>query len=216
MNTTEQTPRGRPRDANIDVLVLETTRQLLSEVGFAATTVQEISRRSGVHPPAIYRRWPSRLALIEHAAFSSLTEIDVQPSGDLRGDLRRFVRAYERGLGTPAARAAMPGLMANYMHDVPPPAAQWLHLSVRPQFYEILRAAPDDVDPDLDFDEVFDLIEGAVLARVIVPLVAARRSRIDSMVDMIVRILARPDRGNATRGKAGRPRGRRRGSEGAQ
>jgi AcrR family transcriptional regulator len=149
-----------------------------------------------VHPPAIYRRWPSRLALIEDAAFSSLTEISVPPTGNLRGDLRRFLRAYERSLGAPAARAAMPGLMANYLHGRPPPAAQWLHLSVRPQFAAILRAAPDDVDPALDVDEVFDLIEGAVLARVIVPLVAARGSRIESMVELIVRMLARPHGGS--------------------
>lgn len=194
MNRTQPAQRGRPRNPDIDTVVLETTRALLSEAGFAATTVQEISRRSGVHPPAIYRRWPSRLALIEDAAFSGLREISVRPTGDLRRDLRRFLRAYERSLGAPAARAAMPGLMANYLHDGPPPAAQWLHLSVRPQFYAILRAAPDDVDPDLDVDEVFDLIQGAVLARITVPLVAARRTRIENMVEMVVRILARPDR----------------------
>ena len=190
MNDTEPVLRGRPRNPAIDAIVLETTRQLLGEAGFAGTTVQEISRRSGVHPPAIYRRWPSRLALIEDAAFSGLTEIAVKPTGDLRRDLRRFLRAYERSLATPAARAAMPGLLAAYQHDVPRPAAEWRHLSVRPQFSEILRAAPDDVDPDLDVDEVFDLVEGAVLARILVPAVAAAGRGIDSTVEMIVRVLA--------------------------
>jgi hypothetical protein len=120
----------------------------------------------------------------------------VPPTGDLRRDLRRFLRAYEGSLGTPAARAAIPGLLAGYLHDRPAPAARWHHLSVRPQFFAILRAAPDEVDPGLDVDEVFDLIEGAVLARVIVPLVAARGSRIESMVELIVRMLARPHGGS--------------------
>ena len=190
MSSAEPAPRGRPRNPEIDAIVLETTRQLLGEAGFAGATVQEISRRSGVHPPAIYRRWPSRLALIEDAAFSGLTEIVVEPTGDLRLDLRRFLRAYERSFDTPAARAAMPGLLAAYQHEVPRPAAHWRHLSVRPQFAEILRAAPDDVDPDLDVDEVFDLVEGAVLARILVPAVAARGRRIESTADMFVRMLA--------------------------
>jgi AcrR family transcriptional regulator len=193
MSDTSTAVRGRPRNPEIDSVVLETTRQLLGEAGFAATTVQEISRRSGVHPPAIYRRWPSRIALIEDAAFSGLTEIVIEPTGDLRTDLRRFLRAYERSLATPAARAAMPGLLAVYQHEVRPPEAQWRHLSVRPLFSEILRAAPTDVDPDLDVDELFDLVEGAVLARIIVPAVAARGRRIDGVVDMIVRILAPRD-----------------------
>jgi AcrR family transcriptional regulator len=209
MNDTTPTPRGRPRNPDIDAIVLETTRELLSQVGFTATTVQEISRRSGVHPPAIYRRWPSRLALIEDAAFSGLREINVEPTGDLRGDLRRFLRAYERSLGAPAARAAMPGLMANYLHDGPPPATQWLALSVRPQFYEILRAAPDEVDADLDPDEVFDLVQGAVLARITVPLIAARRTRIDTLVEMVVRILAGPV-GGVSPARPGAPRSARR------
>ena len=82
---TEPAQRGRPRNREIDAIVLETTRQLLGEAGFAATTVQEISRRSGVHPPAIYRRWPSRLALIEDAAFSGLTEIAMELFPSLEG-----------------------------------------------------------------------------------------------------------------------------------
>ena len=181
--------RGRPRDPQIDATVLATTRELLGEVGFAGTTVQEISRRSGVHPPAIYRRWPSRRALIEEAAFSGLTEISVAPTGDLRADLTEFLEAYERSLAAPAARAAMPGLLATYQDEVPLPAAHWLHLSVRPQFAAILVAAPDDVDDTLDADEVFDLIQGAVLGRIFVPAIAAQRRSINQTVDMVIRIL---------------------------
>ena len=181
--------RGRPRDPQIDTTVLATTRELLSEVGFAGTTVQEISRRSGVHPPAIYRRWPSRRALIEDAAFSGLTEIRVEPTGDLRADLTAFLEAYERSLAAPAARAAMPGLLATYQDEVPLPAAHWLHLSVRPQFAAILAAAPDDVDATLHADEVFDLIQGAVLGRIFVPAIAAQHRSINQTVDMVLRIL---------------------------
>ena len=181
--------RGRPRDPHIDEVVLRTTRALLGEVGFAGTTVQEISRRSGVHPPAIYRRWPSRRALLEDAAFSGLKEIRVEPTGDLRADLRRFLAAYERSLASPAARAVMPGLLATYQDEVPLPAAHWLHLSVRPQFRAILAAASDRVDPTLEPDEVFDLVQGAILGRIFVPAIAAEARSIDRTVEMVVRIL---------------------------
>jgi AcrR family transcriptional regulator len=186
--------RGRPRDPQIDATVLATTRELLAEVGFAGTTVQEISRRSGVHPPAIYRRWPSRRALIEDAAFSGLTEIRVEPTGDLRADLTTFLRAYEHNLASPAARAAMPGLLDAYRAEVPLPAAHWLHLSVRPQFAAILAAAPAQVDPVLDTDEVFDLVQGVVLGRIFVPAIAEQRRSINRTVDLVMRILS-PQRG---------------------
>jgi AcrR family transcriptional regulator len=189
MAVTSTTPaRGRPRDATLDAAVLQTTREVLAERGFEGTTVQEVSRRSKVHPPAIYRRWPSRLALIEDAAFTGLTEITVEPTGDLRHDLREFLAAYVGIFTSPIARTAIPGLVASYQHDAPPPA-RWLHLSVRPQLYAILEAAGDDVDPTLDPDDVFDIVLGTVLARTFVPPIAARRPELDTAVDLIVRLL---------------------------
>jgi AcrR family transcriptional regulator len=181
--------RGRPRDPSIEPVVLETTRQLLGEVGFVETTVQQISRRCNVSVPAIYRRWPSRLALIEDAAFSDLTEVVVPATGELRADLHRLIDAFQSTLGTPAARAAIPGLISAYQSE-PPPPTQWLKFSVRPQFYDIVQAA--GVDPGLDIDEIFDVLHGTILARIFVPLAADHSHDIDTIVEMIFRILTPP------------------------
>ncbi|MBL7492326.1 helix-turn-helix transcriptional regulator [Frankia sp. AgB1.9] len=182
-------PRGRPRDPHVESVVLDATRRLLGQNGFAATTVQEISRRSGVSVPAIYRRWPSRLALIEEAAFATLTHTTLEPTGDLRDDLRELVGAFEASFDTPAARAAIPGLVAAYQRESPPPA-QWLQFSLRPHFYAIVKAA--GIDPGLDVDEIFDAIHGIILGRIFIPLVAARRGSVDNIVEMTVRILTAP------------------------
>lgn len=193
MIDTEQAPRkprGRPRDPLVEPAVLDTTCRLLGETGFAATTVQEISRRSGVSVPAIYRRWPTRLALIEEAAFSTLTHADLRSTGNLRDDLRELVGAFEASFDTPAARAAIPGLVAAYQYESPP-AAQWLQFSLRPHFYAIVEAA--GVDPRLDVDEIFDVVHGIILGRIFIPLVAAHRGSVDNIVEMIVRILTAPD-----------------------
>jgi len=187
--TSEPVPTGRPRDPKIEPAVLEATRQILGEEGFNAATVQEIARRSGTSAPAIYRRWPSRLALIEDAAFSALTEIAVEATGDLRADLRRLIEGFHRSLATPAARAAIPGLIAAYQHE-PPPPVQWLKFSVRPQFYEIVEAA--GADPGIDIDEIFDVLHGTLLARIFVPLAAEHAQRLDTLVEMVVRILTPP------------------------
>ena len=111
--------RGRPRDADIDARVMTATLELLVEDGFAGTTIQAISRRSNVHGSAIYRRWPTRIELIEEAIFPGLDVAAVRPSGDLRRDLRRFLRSYVRTLGSPAARAAVPALLASYQAGRP-------------------------------------------------------------------------------------------------
>jgi AcrR family transcriptional regulator len=181
---------GRPRDASIDARALDAARQLLIEEGFAATTIQAIAERSGVHASAIYRRWPSRLELIEDAVFAGLPSNRVPPTGDLRHDLQRFLHAYVTTFGSPAVRAAMPGLLTSNRSDRPTPEA-WLRLSVRPHFRELVLAAPPDtVDPNVDPDDVFDLLLGAVLVRTLVPEEIRRRPPIERTVDLLLRALA--------------------------
>ena len=81
-----QRPAGRPRDAGLSERALAAARELLTESGFEATTIQAVAARSGVHASAIYRRWPSRIELIEEAVFPGLSPLSVQPTGDLRTD----------------------------------------------------------------------------------------------------------------------------------
>jgi AcrR family transcriptional regulator len=182
--------RGRPRDPEIDELVLTATVELLADKGYEATTVQEISRRSGVHTSAIYRRWPSRVALIQEVAFPLFREVSVRPTGDLQRDLRRFITAFSRQYSTPAARAAVPGLFAAYQSAAVTEPEEWLRISLRPQFSAILDAAPPGtVDPTVDRDDVFDLLLGAILARVFVPTVAERRRPIERTVELVLRLL---------------------------
>jgi len=185
------TKRGRPRDASFDERVLDATRGLLTELGFDATTVQAIAERSGVHTSAIYRRWPSRVAIIERAVFPGLESLQVAATGDLEGDVRRFVRAFHAALSDPAVRAALPGLLRSYEADGRDGSPEtWLEVSARPQFLDIVRAAPaGSVDESLDIDDVFDTVLGALLARVIVPTVIARRRPLERLVELALRML---------------------------
>ncbi|MFF5302854.1 MULTISPECIES: TetR/AcrR family transcriptional regulator [unclassified Streptomyces] len=182
---------GRPRDTSINERALAATRELLVQRGFDATTIQAVAEHSGVHASAIYRRWPSRIELIEEATFPGLSPLSVRPTGDLRRDLRRFVRAYLAAFGAPAARAAAAGLFAHSQTSTTPrPPEMLLRVSARPQFQDILRAAPTGtVDPAVDPDDVFDMLLGAVLTRTLLSAVTARNRPVERTVDMILRML---------------------------
>ena len=167
--------------------MLDATVELLSEQGYEATTVQAIARRAGVHTSAIYRRWPNRVALIQEVTLPLFREDTVAPTGDLRRDLQRFVTAFAKQYATPAARAAIPSLLGAYQGGTETAPEQWTRISLRPQFNAILDAAgPEQVDPDVDHDDVFDMLLGAVLARTFVPTIAARRPAIRRTVDLVV------------------------------
>jgi len=109
---------GRPRNPAKDVAVLRATRDLLVEVGFQGTTVMAIARRAGVGAPTIYRRWPTKEALVEDATFGHPQPAPVPlPTGDLQTDLRAWVELFLDWLADPATRAALPGLLTAYHRD---------------------------------------------------------------------------------------------------
>ncbi|MET7771290.1 TetR/AcrR family transcriptional regulator [Nocardia sp. NPDC005366] len=186
---------GRPRDTSINERAVETTRELLVEQGFEATTIQAVADRSGVHASAIYRRWPSRIELIEEAAFPGFDPRQVRPTGDLRRDVRRFIRAYIAAFTTPVARAAAAGLLAHRQTASGLPVPELFpRVSARPQFLDILRAAPPGaVDPAVDPDDVFDMLLGAVLVRTVAYPAIARHRPIERTVEMILRLLVPAD-----------------------
>jgi AcrR family transcriptional regulator len=167
------------------------TRDLLVERGFDATTVQAVAERAGVHASALYRRWPSRVEMIAEATFPGLDSASVMPSGDLRRDLRRFVRAYTAAFTAPAARAAAAGLLAHGQSATGrrPPELN-LRVSARPAFRAILAAAPPgSVDAEIDPDDAFDMLLGAILIRVLLPTATSRRQPMERIVDLAVRFL---------------------------
>jgi len=77
-------PRGRPRRAGADEEILEVTRLLLCEHGYRELNVDVVAERAGVAKTTLYRRWPSKGALVA-AAIEPLA-----PSAD--GDVLSVLR----------------------------------------------------------------------------------------------------------------------------
>lgn len=108
---------GRPRDPRIDAAVLRATVELLGETGYAGLPVSAIAERAHTSKPAIYRRWPSKAHLVHEAVFPVNAATAIPDSGSLPEDLREMVRRTMAVLTTPAARAALPGLVGEMAAD---------------------------------------------------------------------------------------------------
>lgn len=85
---------GRPVDVAIDAELLRATQDLLIEEGFERLTMDAVARRCGASKATIYRRWPSKTALVVAAAEALFTAPEVPDTGDLRDDLLACGRAY--------------------------------------------------------------------------------------------------------------------------
>jgi len=129
---------GRPRDRRIDSAVLEATVELLGETGYASLSVDAIARRAGTSKPAIYRRWPSKAHLVHEAVFPLAEDSALPDTGSVAGDVREMLRGTVEVLTTPAARAALPGLVGEMAADAT------LHAALLERFGRLLSRGLSD------------------------------------------------------------------------
>ena len=129
---------GRPRDPRIDAAVLRATVDLLAETGYAGLPVSAIAERAGTSKPAIYRRWPSKAHLVHEAVFPIGDATALPDTGSLAGDVREMVSRTAALLTTPAARAALPGLVGEMAADLT------LHAALLERFSDILSRGLTD------------------------------------------------------------------------
>jgi AcrR family transcriptional regulator len=100
--TRETRSPGRPVNAAIDEQLLRATQDLLIEEGFERLTMDAVARRCAASKATIYRRWPSKTALVVAAAAALFVAPDVPDTGDLREDLLACGRAYVQREGRTA------------------------------------------------------------------------------------------------------------------
>ena len=194
-SATSPTVTGRPRDPRIDDAVLRATRELLEEVGYLQLTIGAIADRAGTNKPAIYRRWPTKAHLVHEAVFPAQGPEVIPAGDDLRDDIRALVGIGVALLGRPAARAALPGLLAEMSSD---PTLQadvlgrfadgtwgWL----RQRIEQAIEAG--EVRPGVQSTTVLELIAGSTLvATILRPRDDIDAEWVEGIVEVIVRGIA--------------------------
>jgi AcrR family transcriptional regulator len=162
--------RGRPRSDRAHRAILEATRQLLVEDGFADLRLEHVATRAGVGKATIYRRWASREALaLELLMELAAPHIAVEETGDTRAELLAAVTNAMRALTEtpfgPVIRALLSQIAINPSLGDPFRASV-----VQARRHEVARVlargiARGDLRPDVDVDVATELLVGPVYFR---------------------------------------------------
>lgn len=95
----EQRPGGRA--AHVRSTVLDATSALLEEVGYDELSIDDVAARAGVHKTTVYRRWPTKPALIADAArVQAAVDVPTPDTGTLLGDLQTLAREVAANIGS--------------------------------------------------------------------------------------------------------------------
>ena len=164
---------GRPRDARRDEAILAATLGILMEQGYRDLTIEGVAVRAGVGRPTIYRRWPSKPALVVAALVDSTRlAIPAVDTGSLRRDLIAFQRHQIELMSPPESRRVTAGLIADLVAD-PELAQTYVTHYLAPRraiVFEVLQRGVDrgELAADVDFAFVYDLLMGPLFMRSVV------------------------------------------------
>lgn len=119
---------GRRRDPLLDEAILEAALAMFAEGGYRGVSIEGVAARAGVGKATVYRRHPTRAALLVDAVRVRLCLIhDLPDTGDLRADLCSLMQPLIDRLRSPdgavltafmAERFREPELTAEYERSV--------------------------------------------------------------------------------------------------
>lgn len=161
--------------------------------GYERMTIEAIAARAGVGKQTVYRRWPSKAAIVAEAVMAGHLGIRAEApprTGDPAADLCDWLGQFFRQLGEPAAVAVIRGLAAAATDGGADAEKLYERFTgpSRDQMLELLRAGVDQgrFRADLDIEAAADAISGTMLYRALIPPSAAVDTEATGFLDLLL------------------------------
>ena len=181
---------GRRLDPRISQDILEAALDLLASEGYARLSMEAVAQRAGVHKPAVYRRWPTKIDLVAAAVRSMASEVQDPARGNVRDDLVALVA------DTAGAARRSPHMVAALRLVAEAAADDALEAAVRARVTSprrsVTRAVLErgvtrgEIRPDADVDLVVDVLFGTVHSRLLVSREPLSRRDVEHLVDLVL------------------------------
>ena len=166
---------GRPRDPSTQDAILRAALDGLAELGYDRLSMDEIAARAHAGKGALYRRWPSKAALVVAAVMAwreQAAAVTVPDTGSLSGDIAAMIAAVpDFDEAASQQMAVIVGLASAAMRDPELRAALADNLLARPR--ALFRAVRDhavargEIAGDRELDLIPDIVIGLNMLRIL-------------------------------------------------
>jgi AcrR family transcriptional regulator len=192
--TASTRPPGRPR-SSVNAAVFAATLRTVHELGYTRATVDRIAAAAGVAKTTIYRRWPSKGALITAClvdAFGTADEIlrELGYPLPLKGVgreeiLSSAIRWVAVKIGEPGIGAAFAGVFTDAVND--PDLRHILATQFQAPYLQVLQ----DVlgEPENRALLIIDVLVGTLLHRMGMTGEPMADADVDALTEMILHVL---------------------------
>ncbi|MGW5937940.1 TetR/AcrR family transcriptional regulator [Streptomyces celluloflavus] len=107
----------RRRGEELESAILTAALEELTEVGYAALTMERVATRARTSKAALYRRWPGRAELVVDACkLHRVADVDLPDTGALRTDMIALLRQVAAKMTSPFG-GILRGLLAEMTRD---------------------------------------------------------------------------------------------------
>jgi AcrR family transcriptional regulator len=181
---------GRARGAPIVEAVLTRTLEELATAGIEGLSVERIARKAEVNKTSIYRRWPTREALVAAAleGISRQMAMQVPDTGSLRGDLLGVLGPIAQLLGSPVGRGLVRAALSESSESsVADLAGRLSQETTRPTHTLMERArARGEWRAGVSDEQLVFMLVGAMLHRVMLEHADLSPEWLESLVDLVL------------------------------
>ena len=162
---------GRPRSAEADEAIVGATLGLLCEEGFDRLSMDAVAQRAGVGKATIYRRWPSKEALVIDAVARRTDPFAGEVPGETARD--RLLAVLEAMVATARSEVGrlLPCMVGATVTN-PPLARHYRERILEPRRARIAEILRDGVEagelrPGVDVATAVDQVVGPLLYRIV-------------------------------------------------
>ena len=180
---------GRPRRADADGAILGATAELVLGVGYGSLRVDDVAARAGVAKSTIYRRWPSKAALVAAAVEELyLGRVAVPDTGALRSDLEALLsNSYQLLTAGPGRLFEILIRESGQRPELTEVVATTMHARRRLYHQVFNRAiARGEIRPETDVALTIDLLLGPLWVRLLVTGDPIDRDAIGRTIDTVL------------------------------
>ncbi|TCO51274.1 TetR family transcriptional regulator [Kribbella antiqua] len=182
--TTPPRPPGRPR-AGIDAEVFAATLRTVDELGYTHATVDRIAAAAGVAKTTIYRRWPSKGALITACLVDAFGPLPIK-AGDSREEvIASAIRFGALRIAEPGLAAAFAGVFTDAISD--PELREILSTQLQDPYRLVLQEVLGESEQRVLF--FVDVVIGTLLHRMGMTGEPMVKADVDALVEMVVSYL---------------------------
>ncbi|MEX5634632.1 TetR/AcrR family transcriptional regulator [Parafrankia sp. FMc2] len=183
-------PGGRPRDESRDHTIRQAALELLAEHGYDGVTMDRVATRAKAGKATIYRRWPSKIALVMDA-LTQFTEqtMQVPDAGSLRNEMVTFLLSFVELAGSEQGR-----IMAEMVSEMP--RNPELRSAVRERMWSQRRSSSEsivnrgiargEISPEADPALLIELGTALILQRLLITGDPVDRPFIEHIVDDLI------------------------------